>query len=72
MEKYPQGENVCIHENKLGIVLPENISRTSLFWYTISLIAIFLLFDITGILYYIKQTALKMNNVRNKLEFGVS
>lgn len=72
MEKYPQGENVCIHENKLGTVLPENISRTSLFWYTISLIAVFLLFDITGILYYIKQSALKMNNVRNKLEFGVS
>lgn len=56
----------------LGSSLPENISRTSLFWYTISLIAIFLLFNITGILYYIKQSALKMNNVRNKLEFGVS
>lgn len=57
---------------KMRLSLSENISGTSLFWYTVLLITKFLLFHITGILYYIKQSALNMNNVRNKLKFGVS
>lgn len=52
----------------LGQSVSENISRTPLFWYTTSLNV---LFNMIGILYYIKQSALKMNNVRNKVEPGV-